>query len=125
MAKYCSWIEHRGVQILFCDFTGITDQAEYLRAFDEMEQIFLDQPKGSVVPSLVDISNSMLSRALNDRARRMTARIKEAGYPNSPTAMVGASGLQRAIIAALGIFRQDIQNFNDTQSAKDWLVKQV
>ncbi len=125
MANYCSWIEHQNVKILFCNFTGIKDQAEYLRAFDEMEQVVLDQPKGSVVPSLVDISGSMLSPALNDRARKMTARIKEAGYPNSPTAMVGASGLQKAIIAAIGIFRQDIQNFDDLQSAKDWLVKQV
>ncbi len=125
MGKYCSWIEYKGVRILFANFAGIKDETEYIRGFDELEQAMLSAPKGNIIPCLTDISNSMLSQAVNERSRKMTANVKAAGYPDSPTAMVGASGLQKAVISAIGVFRRDIQNFDNLPAAKEWLVQQV
>ncbi len=125
MNNHCSWITYNGVKLLLCNFTGIQDLNEYLGCIEEMEKAILSQPKGTRVPCLMDMSNSRLFKEVSDRARKMTSTVKEAGYPDSPTAIVGASGFQKAVISAFSIVRKDIQVFDDQQSAKDWLVKRL
>lgn len=125
MGKYIQLIEHKGCKILFANFAGIRDEAEYLRAFDEMEQAVIQQSKGHPVPVLTDVTNTVLTPAVNERSKKMTAAARAAGVPDSPTAMVGLAGFQKAVVQALQFFRRDIYIADDLESGKDWLVKQV
>ena len=125
MGKYTQWIEHKGHRILFVDFSGIRDEVEYLGAFDEVEGEILSQPKGQKVLTLLDVSNSVLTRAITERAKRMTAAAKEAGIPDSPTAIVGMRGFQKAVVQAMQFFRQDIYIAESIEAGKDLLIAKM
>jgi len=125
MGEYCSWVNYKDQKILVANFSGIQDLSKYLGAIEEIEKELLSQPKGSVMPLLLDMSNSRLFKEVSDRGRQMIDTIKKAGYPDSPTAIVGASSFQKAVISAIAVFRHDIRVFDDQQSAKEWLEKQI
>jgi hypothetical protein len=125
MGKYTQWIEYKNHKILFSNFAGIHDEAEYIRAFDEMEQEVIQHSKGHQVLVLTDVTNTVLTQAVNERSKKMTAAARAAGVPDSPTAMVGLAGFQKAVVQALQFFRHDIYIASDLEDGKDWLVKQV
>ncbi len=125
MNKHCSWITYKGCRFLFGNFSSIYNMEEYVSGIAEMEGEILLLPRGSKVPFLMDMSNSRLFKEVTDRARKMMSTLKEAGYPDSPTAIVGASGFQKAVISTIGLFRKDIQVFDDLQTARDWLAVQI
>jgi hypothetical protein len=125
MGTVLQWLEHRGHRILLADFSNIRDEEEYLRAFDEMEEEVRAHSEGRRVPAIVDVTDSVLSTAITERARAMMAALKEEGIPDSPTAMVGMTGLQKAVVHALQFFRRDIYVAESIEDAKEWLVKQL
>jgi len=125
MGKYTQWIFHKGTRILFANFSNIRDEDDYLEAFDEAESELLSQPVGRMVPMLMDVSNSLLSTAITERSKRMIEAATEKGIPNSPSAIYGMSGFQKAVVQAMQFFRKDIYIAPSLEAGKDWLVKQM
>jgi len=125
MSRYAQWIMHKGKRILFADYSNLRDEGEYLRAFDETEQALLGAPKGLMVPTLLDVTNTLLSPAITERAKKMTAAATAKGIPDSPSALVGLSGFQKAVVQAMQFFRRDIRIVDSIEAGKDWLVEQM
>lgn len=125
MSERIRWIQHKGKKILFVDYSNLRDEKEYLTAIAEMEAEVLKQPKGKKILTLIDFTGSIAFTAITERSKQMTARAKEAGIPDSPTAVVGITGFKKAIVSALQFFRSDIHLFDSIEAGKGWLVEQV
>jgi hypothetical protein len=125
MSRYAQWIKHKGKRILFADYSGLRDEDEYLLAFDTTERELLRVPKGTMVPTLLDVTDTLLSPAITERAKKMTEAAKAKGIPDSPTALVGLSGFQKAVVQAMQFFRRDIRIVESIEAGKDWLVEQM
>jgi hypothetical protein len=75
--------------------------------------------------TLTDVTDTTMTPAITERSKRMVAAAREAGIPDSPTAMVGLTGFQKAVVQAMQFFRDDLYVASDIEAAKDWLVEQV
>ena len=125
MSRYAQWIMHKGKRILFADYSGLSDQEEYLRAIGETERELLNQPAGRMVPMLLDTSNTRSSTAITERGKQMAEAAKAKGIPDGPSAIVGLSGFQKAVVQAMQFFRRDIHIVESMEAGKDWLVEQM
>ncbi len=125
MSRYAEWIVHKGQRILFADYSGLVDEEKYLSAIAETEGEILKQPPGKMVPLLFNMTNTRASTAITDRAKRMTDAAKARGIPDSPTAIVGVSGFQRAVVQAMQFVRRDLHLADSIEAGKDWLAQQL
>jgi len=125
MGKYIQWIEHKGQRILFANFVNIHEESEYMSALEEMEAEILKQPPGQFVPALMDFTNTRMTTAVTARSKQMMAAAKEKGIPDSPTAIYGLSGAQKAVALSIQFFRRDLYIASSLEEGKDWLVEQV
>jgi hypothetical protein len=120
-AERTRWIEHRGLAILFYDFSGLDDTDAGLRVIAASRGRARDQPPRSV-RTLVDVRGSRFDA-------RITRALQELAREDKPyvlaSAVVGVSGLQRVILAAVSrVTRRKFATFDTVDAAKDWLVEQ-
>ncbi len=125
MSNRFQWIEYKGHKILFVDWSGIRQEADYLKVIEELEAEILKLPKGQKILMLIDQTGSIASLAITDRSKRMMDTAKENGIPDSPTALVGNTGFSKAIVQALQFFRRDLHMADSIEDAKEWLIKQA
>ena len=125
MAEYFEWINHKGKRILIARFSGVKEEKVYLEAIDALEREILRQPRGQFIPLVMDVSDTRVTKGVTDKAKKMMATLKEKGVPDSPTALVGLSGAQKAIVMAIQILRPDLHVAGNMDDAKDWVVKQM
>ena len=126
MSNRVKWIEHQGERIIFCDYTNIKEEEEFLRAIQEMEQKVLQEEPGTFILMLIDVSTSHVTSNVTGRAREVAAAAREKGIPSSPTAIVGVSGpAKKAIVLAMQFLRPDLCTVESIAAAKDWLVSRV
>jgi hypothetical protein len=118
MAKYAQFITYKGKRILFVNAAGLPE-AECLVAFEEMKEALIKEGKGVLV--LVDLSGLEMTTALVNKAKEATAVTKAMGIKDKPNAVVGLTGLQKAVAQ---LFGRGI-NFVDTvEEGKERLVKE-
>jgi len=119
MAKYAQFITYKGKRILFVNAAGLPE-AECLEAFEEMKQALLKEGKGVLV--LVDMSGmEKMTTAVVNKVKEATAATKAIGIKDKPNAVVGLSGLQKAVAQ---LFGRGI-NFVDTvEEGKERLVRE-
>lgn len=115
MSDRVSWIEHKGVKILYADYSG-TSEEEFIKVVDEFENELAKQPPGSVV-TLTNVTNTVITNKLRARLREMTERT---GGISRKAAAVGITGFKRAIAVLL---RRDLYYAVSLEEAKDWLVE--
>ncbi|MBN1954320.1 MAG: hypothetical protein JW900_04630 [Anaerolineae bacterium] len=126
MGNRVQWIEHQGERIIFCDYTSIPTEAEFLRAIGEMENEVLKEEPGTLILMLIDVTGSLVTANVTARAREVAAAAREKGIPSSPTAIVGVSGpAKKAIVLAMQFLRPDLRTTDSIAEAKDWLVSRV
>jgi hypothetical protein len=126
MGKRVQWIEHKGETILFCDYSNIRDEEEFVQAIEETEPEVLKQEPGTLILMLIDATGSLVTSKATRRARELAAAARERGIPSSPTAIVGVSGpAKKAIIAAMQFLRPDLRRMESIAEAKDWLVSRA
>jgi len=125
MSERFQWIQHKGKRILLVTFSGIKEEKVYLQAVDDLEREILRQPRGQFIPLVMDVSDTRVTKGVTDKAKKMLATLKEKGVPDSPTALVGLSGAQKAIVMAIQILRPDLHVAGSLDDAKDWIVKQL
>jgi hypothetical protein len=123
MGNRVQWIEHRGERILFCDYSNIHDEEEFIRAIVETETEVLKQASGTLILMLIDATGSLITSKVTGRARELAAAARKRGIPSSPTAIVGVSGpAQKAVVMAMQFLRPDLRIAESIAAAKDWLV---
>lgn len=118
MAKYAQFITYKGKRMLFVNAAGLPE-AECLVAFEEMKEALVKEGKGVLV--LVDVSGLEMTTAIVNKAKEATAVTKAMGIKDKPNAVVGLTGLQKAVAQ---LFGRGI-NFVDTvEEGKERLVKE-
>jgi hypothetical protein len=118
MGKYAQWITHKGKRILFVNAAGLPG-AECLIALEEMKQALLKEGTGSLV--LVDMTRIEMTTAIVNKAKEATAATKTAGIKDKPNAVVGLTGLQKAVAQ---LFGRGVHFADSVDQAKEWLVKE-
>jgi hypothetical protein len=115
------FIEHRGVRLLYHDFSGVRETR------DALERITLARRKAGAeapksVRALVDVRGSHFNP-------QVTRALQELAAHNKPfvvaSAIVGATRLHRIIIYAVARFSgRTFATFDALEAAQDWLVEQ-
>jgi hypothetical protein len=118
MAKYTEFITHKGKRVLSVNAGGLPE-AEVILAFEEMKQAVLKEGTGVLV--LVDMSNNTMTQAITNKAKEAAAAIKAAGIKDKPNAVVGLTGLQKAVAQ---LFGRSLHCADTVEEAKEWLVKE-
>jgi hypothetical protein len=113
------FIEHQGRRVLFIDFSGIRDRSTAFHAIDEVQALVATQPEGSLL-TLTAVGGSVFDPEI-------VQALKALAVHNRPfvkaAAVVGLSGLQRVVYAAVMLCSgRDVPAFRDIAEAKDWLV---
>jgi hypothetical protein len=126
MGNRVQWIKHRDKRILFCDYSNIHDEDEFIQTIVETETEVLKQAPGTLILMLIDATGSHITSSVTGRARELAAAARKRGIPSSPTAIVGvSSSAQRAIVAAMQFLRPDLRAAESVAAAKDWLVSRA
>ncbi len=121
MSDRVKWIEHKGKQIIFLDYTKLNprDGESFIDVLDEAKEFVLAAGNNLLV--LVDIRNSYGDS-------KITKRLKQDGKLEKPQikkeAVVGISGAKEILLKGINLFSNiGITPFKDLEEAKDWLVK--
>jgi hypothetical protein len=126
MGNRVEWIKHKGKRILFCDYSNIRDEEEFIRALVETETEVLKQAPGTLILMLIDATGSRITSNVTGKARELAAAARQREIPSSPTAIVGLSSpAQKAIFMAMQFLRPDLRMAESVAAAKDWLVSRV
>ncbi len=118
MGKHVQWVEHKGVRILFLNGKGLSEEKNFAAQDELKEELLRDR---SSPPVLVDLSNTNMTSKTSAKSKEVAAATKGAGLPDGPTAIVGLSGLQKAVAQ---LFSRQSRFFNSTDEAKEWLAKE-
>ncbi len=118
MAKYVQWITHKGVKILFVNGKGLPEK-EYVAAFEELKQEILKERTNA--PTLIDLSNTVMTQKTRDKAKEVADTNKALGLPEQPSAVVGLSKLGKMVAQLL---TPGTHYFDTVDEAKEWLVKE-
>ena len=116
MGRYAQWITYKGKRILFVNCARL-GEAEIVAAFDEMKDELLKERVGPIV--LIDISGIDMTTALISKAKELTAVTKDAGMKDGPNAIVGLTGLQKAVAQ---LFGRGVHFADSLDEAREWLV---
>ena len=125
MSQYWEWMEHKGKRFLFVKFTGLNDEKAYMEAIADVEREIMKQPKGRIVPLVMDVTNTRVTKAVTERGKQLLEKSKAYGIPDSPAVLVGLSGAQKAIVMAIQLIRPDLHVAGSLEEAKDWVVKRI
>ena len=83
-----------------------------------MKQALVEEGQGVLV--LADVTHVKMTKAVIDKAKATVDATKAIGIKDKPNAVVGLTGLQKAVIALFGSKRM---GFVDTvDQGKEWLV---
>jgi hypothetical protein len=118
MAKYAQFITYKGKRMLFVNAAGLPE-AECLVAFEELKQALIKEGKGVLV--LVDMSNTTMTQKITNKAKEATAATTAMGIKDKPNAVVGLTGLQKAVAQ---LFGRGLHFSNSIEEAREWLVQE-
>ena len=85
--------------MLFVNAAGLPE-AECLVAFEELKQALIKEGKGVLV--LVDMSKTTMTQKITNKAKEATAATTAMGIKDKPNAVVGLTGLQKAVAQLFG-----------------------
>ncbi|HEU4698833.1 MAG TPA: hypothetical protein VFS40_06625 [Gemmatimonadales bacterium] len=113
-------IEHQGKQIVYLDFTGVTDPGAAIAAIAEAKAWFARQPKRQELLTLTNVSGSHFDT-------HVVKAMRELAEHNRPYvrggAVVGLSGLMRVVYTTLlHLTGRNIKAFDSVEEAKDYLA---
>jgi len=125
MSQYWQWVEHKGQRILLVRFNGLKDEQTYVEAIADVEREIMKQPRGHMVPLVMDVSDTRVTKAVTERGKQLLERSKSYGIQDSPAVLVGLSGAQKAIVMAIQLIRPDLHVAGSVDEAKDWVAKRM
>jgi hypothetical protein len=114
------WITYRGVEILYCDFSGFGEDIESLRAeVKAVDAVIFRRGKDSVL-ALADLAGTVTGDAVVELFKNSAASTK--GYVRKQ-AVIGLSGLQKWLARTVALFSgQSMHIFDSAEQAKEWLA---
>jgi hypothetical protein len=118
LGKYAQFITHKGKRILLVNGPGLSE-SQYMEAMEEMKQEILKEKDGVMV--LVNVTGIGMTKAVVDKSKEVDKATKEAGIPLRGNAVVGLTGLQKAVAQ---LFSRGVYYANTIEEAKEWLVRE-
>ena len=114
------WITHKGVEILYGDFSGFQRDVAGLRAeVEAADAEILRRPRGSVL-AIADLSGTVTTGEVVDMFKASATTTKD--YIRKQ-AVVGVTGIQKILARAVAFFSGQSMNLFDTvDQAKEWLA---
>lgn len=116
MGKYTQFIMHRGKRILLVNGPGLSE-SQYIEAMEEMKQEILKEKDGVMV--LVNVTGIEMTKAVVSKSKEVDKATKDAGIPLKGNAVVGLTGLQKAVAQ---LFGRGVHFVDTVEQAKEWLV---
>lgn len=115
------FIEHRGRQILFIDFTDMNAPGEALAEIDKVRRLIAAQPHDSLL-TLTDVTGTRYDDEIIGALKAMAEHNRP--YVRA-AASVTRTPLQLVALRASAITtRRRLEAFDDLEKAKEWLVLQ-
>jgi hypothetical protein len=117
MSDRVRWIEHKGAEILYVDYSG-TSEEEYVETIEAFKNELLKCPPGSVV-TLTNVADSTITEKVTEKFKELqeqTKGISKAG------AAIGVTGFKRALAQ---LIKRDLHFARSMEEAKDWLAEQA
>lgn len=115
------WIEHKGKQIFFQDFSNLQYNTEAIK--QELEQVqaeVLSHPKDSLL-ILSDFRGTQITSESMPILDKASAETKD--YVHK-TAVLGVTGIKRVMADLLTrVTGQQLKYFNTEYAAKEWLIE--
>ena len=118
MGKYTNWVTYKDKRILTVNVARL-GEAEIIAGLEEMKQDLFRDRSGPLL--VIDISGIDMTTAVINKAKELTAATKNEGLQDGPNAIVGLTGLQKAVAQ---LFARGVHFCDSVGEAKDWLVKQ-
>jgi hypothetical protein len=114
------WIVHKGVVILYGDFSGFQKDVKGLRAeVDAADAEILRKPKGSVL-AIADLTGTVTTGEVVELFKASATKTKDFIRKQ---AVVGVTGIQKVLARAVAFFSgQSMHLFDSVDQAKDWLA---
>ncbi len=121
MTERVRWDSHNGVKFLYCDYSNITDEAEYAALLARVDEKTREEirTKPEKIRSVINIADSIASRALKQKGREMLAATKKQGI-ESVCALYGVSAVMRVVVNAVST---DLHVAGSLEEAKDWVAE--
>jgi hypothetical protein len=115
------WIEHKGKQIFYQDFSrNFFNSAAVKEELAEVQIVVKEQPLGStlILSDFRDTNvGSDLLSVMNSASAATKAYVRK-------TAVLGVTGMKRKLADLLtAITGQPLKYFDDIEAAKDWLAE--
>ena len=119
MSPRVYFIEHKGKQIAYHDFSGIATPAEALAAIAESRDLVRKQPIASCL-TLTYVAGSRFNREVVEALKELTKGNKP--YVRAGV-IVGLSGIQRVVYVAVTQFTgRRMPTFSTMDEARDYLA---
>ena len=118
MGEYVEWITYKGKRILVVNGAGLKE-AQYIEAMDQMKREILKEKDGALV--LANVSGIAMTKCVIDKSKEVTKATDEAGIPLRGNAVVGLTGLQKAVAQ---LFGRGVHFVDTVDQAKELLVKE-
>jgi hypothetical protein len=119
------WLDYAGKRILYIDLANLGDDIpafdlEITGAMKDLGPEMFQKPENSVLV-LVDVRNTSLSQQAN---KLLSERIVDTKKYVAKTAVVGMTGVRRFFLDYFArLAGSDTEAFDESETAKDWLVK--
>ncbi|MBN2613747.1 MAG: hypothetical protein JXB00_19475 [Bacteroidales bacterium] len=123
MARGAQFVEHKGKEIYYVDYSNIKTNEEFLQTIKETnafrEKVRSEGKKDLLM--LVNVSGSYVYGQVLDALKKSGRITKDL---TKKEAIVGISGAQKILLQIAKTFtRMQLTVFNTVEEAKDWLVK--
>ena len=114
------WINHKGVDILYMDYSGLSED-EFVAMMLEIEAMLKDHPIDCFMPFLANVTNAHVT-AKTAKVGRKISKTYERFTKGKAYAVVGVTGVQKVIARSFASTWYFARNEED---AKEYLVKAV
>jgi hypothetical protein len=117
-----TWIEHKGIKILYQDFSrNFYNSAAVKTELEEVQKLVLAEPLNSV-RVLSDFRDTNVGTDLLTAMNTASAATK---VYVSKTAVLGVTGMKRKLADLLtALTGQPLKYFDNIEAAKDWLAEE-
>ena len=114
-----SKITHKGKEILFVDYKGVTDEAEMISFLKEAQKIVINDNKPYL--QLSDITGVFLTPEYMKKLKEIA---KETPKIAIKRAVVGITPIKKIILNTYNLIlgKNGLKAFSNLEDAKDWIV---
>ena len=120
MGNRANWIEHKGKEVLYVDYSGLHDE-DITNATLEVNDFFKNLGKYEI-PILVDVTNSYANDKLTVDALKKNAMVAKP-YAKK-TAVIGITKSQEVILTVVNMISGlNVKPFKNIEEAKEWLIE--